>query len=206
MVATARPDLIIGTSFFVEESRTQLEALAPTLVLGNDVLATIRLLGDALDLTERAAQVLAAYEARLVDEVEALVPAGTPPTIVRSDGEGTFSLSDQPGTGFVDLLFRTGFGALPDVPGEPDEFGLRTISLELLEVLRPAEVIVVLGAPPGPTAELVSSALFTALPAVAAGRLLVLDQGTVYQAFNSPGPLNLDTVLPVVRDIAALVS
>lgn len=72
-VARARPDLIIGRASAVDDVRAELEQLAPVLVLEQLVLANITILGEALDLADRAAEVLAAYEARLADGVRVVV-------------------------------------------------------------------------------------------------------------------------------------
>lgn len=65
-------------------------------------------------------------------------------------------------------------------------------------------MIVVLGFSVGPTDELPANPLFTRLPAAAAGRVVRVEQGPVAQALAIQSPLNLDTVLPIIREAAAL--
>jgi ABC-type Fe3+-hydroxamate transport system substrate-binding protein len=69
-------------------------------------------------------------------------------------------------------------------------------------VLNEADVIVVLGFSIEATNELLASPLFQSLPAAQAGRVTRVEQGPVAQAFAALSPLNLDTVLPVIKEAA----
>ncbi|GAB4127988.1 MAG: hypothetical protein Fur005_43730 [Roseiflexaceae bacterium] len=64
-------------------------------------------------------------------------------------------------------------------------------SLERLDVLDSADVIVVLGFSIEPTDELLINPLFTRLPAVAAGRIVRVEQGPVAQALAIQSPPQL---------------
>jgi iron complex transport system substrate-binding protein len=113
-VARVRPDLIIGQPYWVDAQRNLLNGIAPTVATPvANVRASISLLGEVLDLEERAAQVLADWDARLKNEVEGLVPAGTTVAIIRTDGTGTFTAFNSPGYGPYDMLTLAGF-TLPE--------------------------------------------------------------------------------------------
>jgi ABC-type Fe3+-hydroxamate transport system substrate-binding protein len=104
------------------------------------------------------------------------------------------------------MMTRAGF-TLPEVlaTAEKNANGLGSdFSLERLDVLEEADVIVVLGFSVEPTDELLGNPLFTRLPAAAAGRVVRIEQGPVAQAFAALSPLNLDTVLPVIKQAAEL--
>jgi hypothetical protein len=75
---------------------------------------------------------------------------------------------------------------------------------ERLDVLDAVDVIVVLGFSVDATDELLANPLFARVPVAAAGRLVRGEQGLVAQALAIRGPLNLDTVLSVIREAAAL--
>jgi ABC-type Fe3+-hydroxamate transport system substrate-binding protein len=206
-VAAIRPDLIIGQPFWVDEQRALLDQIAPTVrtPLG-DIRRSITLLGQALAMEDAAARVIADWDARIVAEVEGLVAAGTTVAIIRTDGEGTFTVFNTAGYGPYDMLTRAGFVVPEELASAPrNQYGLGAdFSLERLDVLEPADVIVVLGFSPEPTDELLVNPLFTRLPAATAGRIVRIAQGPIAQAFASLSPLNLDTVLPVITEAAAL--
>lgn len=206
-VAGAQPDLIIGQPFWVENQRELLDGIAPTIMTPvADVRTTITLLGEALAMEEQAAAVLADWNARLAAEVEGLVPAGKTVAIIRTDGEGTFTVFNSAGYGPYDMLTRAGFAvpeALAAAPKNANGLG-SDFSLERLDVLDAADVIVVLGFSVEATDELLANPLFTRVPAVAAGRVVRVEQGPVAQALAIQSPLNLDTVLPVIREAAEL--
>lgn len=206
-VARVRPDLIIGQSFWVDEQRELLGQVAPTITTPlADVRAAITLLGEALALEEQAAQVIADWDKRLAVEVEGLVAPGRSVAIIRTDGEGTFTVFNTAGYGPYDMFTRAGF-SIPEIlaaaPKNVNGLG-SDFSLERLDVLDKADVIVVLGFSVGATDELLANPLFARVPAVAAGRVVRVEQGPVAQALAIQSPLNLDTVLPVIREAAAL--
>jgi iron complex transport system substrate-binding protein len=204
-VARANPDLIIGQPFWVDERRDLLNGIAPTVATPvGDVRQSITLLGEVLGMEQQAAQVLADWDARIQSEVAGLAPAGKQVAIIRTDGEGTFTAFNAAGYGPYDMLIRAGF-TLPEVlaSAERNDVGLGSeFSLERLDVLAEADVIVVLGFSPEPTDALLASPIFTQLPAVRASRVVRIEQGPVAQAFAALSPLNLDTVLPVIQEVA----
>lgn len=207
-IAGAQPDLIIGQPFWVNEQRDLLTAIAPTITTPvANVRESITLLGEVLGMEDKAAQVLADWDARLQAEVEGLVPPGKTVAIIRTDGEGTFTAFTTAGYGPYEMMTRAGF-TLPEVlaTAEKNANGLGSdFSLERLDVLEAADVIVVLGFSVEPTDALLANPLFTRLPAAATGRVVRIEQGPVAQAFAALSPLNLDTVLPVIKQAAELV-
>lgn len=208
-VAGAQPDLIIGQAYWVDAQRDLLTQIAPTVTTPlADVRAAITLLGEVLAMEDSATQVLADWDARLVAEVEGLVPPGKTVAIIRTDGEGTFTVFNTAGYGPYDMLIRAGFAVPESLAAAPkDANGLgATFSLERLDLLDAADVIVVLGFSVDATDALFTDPLFTRVPAVAADRVVRIAQGPVAQALAIQSPLNLDTVLPVIRQVAALAA
>jgi ABC-type Fe3+-hydroxamate transport system substrate-binding protein len=206
-VAAAQPDLIIGQPSWVDEQRELLNGIAPTFTTSQaNVRESIILLSEALAIEDKAARVLADWDARLASEVEGLVTSEATVAIIRTDSAETFAVFNVADYGPYDMMTRAGF-RLPDAlaNAEKNYFGLGSeFSRERLDVLSDADVIVVLGFSPEITDEFLASPLFQALPAAQAGRVTRIEQGPVAQAFAALSPLNLDTVLPVIREAAAL--
>jgi iron complex transport system substrate-binding protein len=208
-VARIQPDLIIGMPTWVDEQRTLLQGIAPTVTipLNGGVGAAITLLGEVMAMEAEAAKVIADWNQRLETEVEGLVPPGKTVAIIRTDGEGTFTVFTTPGYGPYDMFTRMGFGVPESLANAPkNENGLGSdFSLEKLDVLDPADVIVVLGFSVEPTDELLKNPLFMRIPAIQAGRVLRIEQGLIAQGLAAQSPLNLDTLLAEVKKAAAFV-
>jgi iron complex transport system substrate-binding protein len=204
-VARANPDLIIGARDWVDEKRDLLGEIAPTVTMVNyDVRESILLLGEVLGVGEKAAQVIADWDARLETEVAGLVPDGQTVALIRTDSASNFAVFSKPGYGPYDLLMRAGFTLPETIARAEDNYGGfgTEFSLERLDVLQEANVIVILGFSPEPTDALLRNPVFTQLPAVKAGRVVRVEQGPIAQGLAMLSPLNLDTVLPVIEEAA----
>jgi ABC-type Fe3+-hydroxamate transport system substrate-binding protein len=208
-VAQANPDLIIGMPNWVDESRDLLQGIAPTVTipLKGGVGAAITLLGQVLGMEAEAAKVIADWNERIKTEVEGLVPPGKTAAIIRTDGEGTFTVFNTPGYGPYDMFTQMGFGVPETLATVPkNEYGLGSdFSLEKLDVLDPADVIIVLGFSVDATDELLKNPLFTRIPAVKSGRVLRIAQGPIAQGLAAQSPLNLNALLAEVKKAAEFV-
>lgn len=205
-IAKVQPDLIVGHSGWVNDYRDLLDQIAPTISVDTtDARVAITLLGEVLAMEEEAAQVIADWEVRIKNEVEGLVPAGKKVAIIRTDGDGKFASFATPGYGPYDMLTRAGFTVPEELAkAELNYYGTASeFSFERLDVLDEADVIVVLGFSPDFTDTMLEHPLFLRLPAVQAGRVVRVEQGPIAQAFAALSPLNLDIVLPVIKEAAA---
>ncbi|OZC59142.1 hypothetical protein CH276_21995 [Rhodococcus sp. 06-470-2] len=202
-IAAAEPDLIIGDDG-VAESRSQLESLAPVLQIAYfDWRRNLQIIGDALDRRDRADELISDTEARMSAALEGLDVAGATVGLIAAYDTATFYGLGHESIPAVDLFRRAGFttvaalsdGATADAP-RPE------FSAENADILADADVLVVFDF--GSTG-IVDTGLFTSLPSVAAGRVVVLEQGEVAQGFSTLSPLNLDICIDVVRRAAELL-
>ncbi len=207
-VARSNPDLIVGSASLIESGGSTLRDLAPTIEVPYEFPVAIRLLGQAFGMEEKAETVLEDFNARLADELEGLVTGGQKIVTVDPQSDGTIYMSgheeDQP----FGLLLRSGFSPVEAIMAlEKDEYGYNEpLSAERLDLMEPADVIVITAFDPPSADALEEDPLFTRLPAAQAGRVFRLEQGPVAQASAVLSPVNLDTVLPFVRDVAELAS
>ncbi len=209
-IATAAPDLVLVNQSWFEDNRALLEEIAPVVATPMaSVRDTITLYGQVFDMQAEADAVIAAWDARIANELGGLAPEGATVAVMRTDDVGTFAVFNVPGTyGALDLMLQAGFSLPPAiVDSGRDYHGLgASFSLERLDVLAEADVLVVLGFSPEPTAAFLADPLAQTVPAIAEGRVLVVEQGPVAQAIAMMSPLNFDVVLPVATNAAALAA
>jgi iron complex transport system substrate-binding protein len=184
-LAALRPDLLLVYPSYLAldvVSTSDLEAIAPVLVLGDegdDWRTTFRATAAALGLSARGDEILADVDARLASAGDALngirlsaVSISPGPTI-RAYTDGRTALTEI----LVELgiEFRPG----PSVGGTDDN-GRITLSLEQLSLLDgDALLLLQSDVVPGEAdalADVQSSPLWSALPAVAAGAVVTLDR------------------------------
>ncbi|OZE33272.1 MULTISPECIES: ABC transporter substrate-binding protein [unclassified Rhodococcus (in: high G+C Gram-positive bacteria)] len=202
-IAAAEPDLIIGDDG-VADSRSQLESLAPVVQIASfDWRANLEMIGEALDRRDRADELIADTDARMSAALEGLDVGGATVGLIAAYDTSMFYGLGHESIPAVDLFRRAGFttvaalsdGATADAP-RPE------FSAENADVLADADVLVVFDFG---SAGIVETGLFTSLPSVAAGRVVVLEQGEVAQGFSTLSPLNLDLCIDVVRRAAELL-
>lgn len=206
-IASGEPDLIIGNLSWLEETRTQTELIAPVIATPQaSVPETITLLGEALALEEQASKVLAAWDERIANEIAGLAPEGATVAVLRSDEVGSFAAITDTSYGALALMLQAGFELVPEVAAAPvNYYGYASsFSLERLDVLAEADVLVVLGFSVDETEAFLANPLVQSVPAVAAGRVLVVEQGAGAQAMAMMSPLNFDMVRPFAVEAAAL--
>jgi iron complex transport system substrate-binding protein len=206
-VASGEPDLIIGNVSWLEETRTQTELIAPVVATPMaSVRETIVLLGETLGLALRAEEVLAAWDGRIASEIAGLAPEGATVAVLRSDDVGSFAAITDPSYGPLALMLQAGFELVPAVAEAPvNYYGYASsFSLERLDVLAEADVLVVLGFSVAETEAFLADPLVQSVPAVAGGRVLLVEQGAGAQAMAMMSPLNFDVVKPFAVAAAEL--
>lgn len=206
MVAIGEPDLILGGDSWVERAEEQLSMLAPTVAVPIvDVRSTIKLYGDIFGIADKANQVLADWDARIEAELRTLTPAGATLALVRTDEAGTITIFNAPGHGAYDYFQQAGYTTPPEILALPVNQGgyASSVSLERVDLLESADVIVVLGFSVEATALMLADPIFTSLPAVADGRVVTIAQGPIAQATAVQSPLNFDALLGMAKDVAA---
>jgi len=208
-IALAQPDLIIGLSG--KEGVEQLTELAPFIQLTPNWRENLRIVGAALALEEQAAQLIEETDARIATSLDEF-NLDTAPTIavISCYDAVTFNFFGHPADGRFDLFQRAGFAMLEDLTAQAtaETPVIDGISIEVVEQLAPADVIVLFdyGSDGVNPSGLVTNPLFQQLPAVQAGRLIVLTQGELAQGLSTISPLNIDFCLTVVRQAGELLA
>lgn len=206
-VASGEPDLIIGSVSWLEGTRAQTELIAPVVATPlASVRDSITLLGQTLGMEAQAAEVLAAWDGRIAAEISGLAPQGATVAVLRSDEVGSFAAITDTSYGPLALMLQAGFELVPAVAEAPvNYYGYASsFSLERLDVLSEADVLVVLGFSVDETEAFLADPLVQSVPAVAAGRVLLVEQGAGAQAMAMMSPLNFDVVKPFAEEAAAL--
>lgn len=207
-IARSTPDLIVGDSA-VEAVRDRLSALAPVLQTASfDWRRNLRLLGDVLDLSADAEALIARTDQRLASSLDAYDLGGARAAAFGVYDATSFYLFGDASIPVVDLMTRAGFGMLDDLvaTATPDEARVE-YSAEQLGLLDPADLIVVFDyGDGGVVSSIAGNPLFGRLPAVQAGRVLVVGQGERAQGLSVFSPLNLQLGLDFVQECARLVT
>lgn len=206
VVALGKPDLILGGEGWVSDLAGQLSGLAPTVAVPNvDVRAAIGIYAKAFDLEQKAAEVIAAWDARIDSELRPLTPEGATLVLIRTDAPGTVAIFNAPGHGAFDYFQQAGYVTPPELAALPvNYYGYASeVSVENIDVLASADVIVVLGFSVAETDALLADPIFQTLPAVADKRVVRVPQGPVAQAIAVQSPLNFDVLLELAAEVAA---
>lgn len=189
-VAALSPDLILDTrSDGTQERHDLLAQIAPVIGAPDGVVAfgttwqqQLEMVGDALGRSEEADEARAETE-KTFDDVAAQNPDLEGSTVAAgayfNGGYGAYVSGDSR----VDLLEELGLTNSPAVDALGDGSFYVDVSAERLDLLD-ADVTVIfpIGAE---TSEFTSDPLFRAIPSVADGRDLVLEDGTLRNAFSS---------------------
>lgn len=204
-IAASRPDLIIGDTF-IGDARDTLTPLAPVLQVASfDWRQNLRIVGDALDLRAEADE--------LIEQTDRTIAAALADRDLAGATVGVFAVYDT--TAFyvfgdatiptVDLFQRAGFGLVEDLvaAATPEEPRVE-YSIEEIGRLAPADVLLVVDYSAGAAAstELAGLSLYAQLPAVQAGRVVVVPQGELAQGLSVFGPLNVQLGLDLVTRAA----
>lgn len=202
-VAALDPDLIITFSADAVPLST-LETLAPTLVVGNEnfdgLFSNLRWVGDILDRTDEARRLEQEYLATIESRRPEVGIDGVP-TIGLFAGDGYLAIVGNDSSSLDLLGLLGGVDARPEtVGGQPADQDSQEISEELLgEALAGADAVVLVTYRGQEDARdtLLANPIFQAVPAVAAGRVAVID------AQESPGNNGLPGVIVTLDRIQA---
>jgi len=169
----------------------------------------LRIVGAALALEEQAAQLIEETDMRIATTLDEFNLDTPTIAIISCYDSATFNFFGHPADGRFDLFQRAGFAMLEDLTAQAtaEVPVIYDISIEVVDQLAPADVIVLFdyGSDGVNPSGLVTNPLFQQLPAVQAGRLIVLTQGELAQGLSTISPLNIDFCLTIVRQAGELL-
>jgi iron complex transport system substrate-binding protein len=208
VLALAKPDLIVGMPWHFENGREQFEQIAPTIALMANWRDSLRIVGDTFGQREQAEQIISATDARIATSLSDLNLGPKTVAIISCYDNITFNGFGHPADGRADLFQCAGFTLLDTIVAQATaEAPVAEFSIELLPSLAPADVIVLFDYGDGTTGSgILANPLFTQLPAVKDGRLVVLTQGELAQGLSTISPVNVEFCLKVVRQAGELVA
>lgn len=210
VITVARPDLILGAEYDVDRY-DELSAIAPTVLIdryGLSVDEHLRLVGRILGREDRAAEIVAEWAARVAEVAEVVESsplASRTIAMVGSQGfEGGFS-AFGPSSHAGRTMVAVGVGSLIEVGGETNRddfaFGGR-LSFERLEVLAPADLLIVYTTPSRAGGQSVADQpLWPRLPAVEAGAVIEVDSDVWYFDTALSRLARLDDIERIARDL-----
>lgn len=199
-IARVDPDLIIGRDEVVEEIYDQLSAIAPVLPVGSTGSGVtwqqdVEAVGDALNLQDRATEIIDEYDAR-VEEIKTSNADAIANTIVlpvSTSDEGGISVGRErvPSIALVDVGAKFGSAwdeATPEVEYGPENITAASDAQALIAAITSEEDLRAMNA----------NQLWTTLPAVQSGRVVRTDKFT-----NDGGPLTALWTLDLVEQLYA---
>lgn len=197
-IARVDPDLIIGRDEVVEEIYDQLSTVAPVLPVGSTGSGVawqddVRSVGDALNMQERAQEIVDEYDAR-VEEIKtqhADAIAATPVLPISTSSEGGISVGRErvPSIALVDVgaRFATAWDdADPEVEYGPENITAAADAEAMIAAITSEEDLQSMNANP----------LWSTLPAVQNDRVVRTDKFT-----NDGGPLTAMWTLDLVDQL-----
>jgi len=197
LVAAEQPDLILGMESPVEDEFDQLSAIAPTVGLAwnGEWRDDLRTVAAAVGRDDRAEELIAEVEDAIGSLAEELAPlADTTIMIGSMFGDVLYLQGD--GSPLVRLLRELGL----TVKTTTTE-ALAELSLEQMDQLADAEILLSFATDPAATKALQGEALFQRLPAVQAGRYTAIDNVDTRSLADGFGPLSHEHALAVLRQI-----
>lgn len=210
-IAALKPDLILDVKSSGDDARyKRLASIAKTVGVpesGDNYLtgttAQMEMISTALGLADEGTDLLAENDAAFADAAAAHPEfADKTITVAAYTSEGWGAYIDQ--VDRVQFMKKLGFTPSPTIAEmTPDGFSVK-ISSEQLDLLD-ADVLVVFPIWVDPS-EVTDQALYSAIPAVAAGHAIVMDNEMVANAYSLGSVLSvkyaLDHVVPLLADAA----
>jgi iron complex transport system substrate-binding protein len=207
-VATLRPDLVTLTkSDNVKATWEQLEKLAPTLSgpagtqpYGTTLTDQTLLIAEVLGRKADGEKLVAANDKVLADAKAANPTFGGKTVVVAAAFGGQYGAYTR-GDGRVQFMEALGFTNSPKIEAlKPANF-YAAISQEQVALLD-ADLTVIFAI--GAGAELKKDAVLNSIPSARAGRLLIIDDADLVNAFSTNSvlstPYTISTFVPMVRD------
>lgn len=199
-IARVDPDLIIGRDEVVEEIYDQLSTIAPVLPVGSTGSGVswqqdVDTVGEALNLQDKASDIVAEYDAR-VQEIKTSNAAAIADTVVlpiSTSDEGGISVGRErvPSIALTDVGARFGTAwndATPEIEYGPENITAASDAQALIAAITSEEDLRTMN----------SNQLWTNLPAVQSGRVVRTDKFT-----NDGGPLTALWTLDLVDQLYA---
>lgn len=199
VVAGFEPDLIIGMKTYIEPVQAQLEGLAPVIALDwstpwRDGLRTI---AAALFEDERAETAIAETEALMAKTATALAGLSGKKIMIGSlYGDTLYVIGEGP---IATQLRDLGLTFIPAL--NASESGLAEYSMENVDVLAEADILLSFANDKEGTARLEAFAPFQRLPAVAGKAYIPLDTLTGTAFADNFSPLSAQWVLPRLSEL-----
>lgn len=209
VVAAAQPDLIVAMSWALENTRDELAQLAPVIQVVPNWRESLKVVGQAFALGEQAESIIADTDQRIATSLQDLNLDKPTLALISCYDNTAFYGFGHPADGRADLFQRAGFSLLDVISAKATAAApVPEFSIELLPSLEPAAVVVLFdyGSDGVQPSGILDNPLFKQLPAVAAGRLVVLKQGELAQGLSTISPLNVEFCLDVVRQAGKLLA
>lgn len=205
-IAGYAPDLIIGMSSYVEKIYEKLSTIAPTVVLDWSVRWRdgLRTVGQALFESEKAERAIAETEAFMAGIKSELGGLGGKKIMIGSlYGETLYVIGTGP---IADQFAELGLTFVPAPGDNASASGLAAFSLENIDVLADADIILSFATDLEATKRLEAFAPFRSLPAVAGRAYGPLDAVTGSAFADNFSPLSARWVLPKLADLLGKLS
>jgi iron complex transport system substrate-binding protein len=199
VVATYEPDLIIGMSSYIEPVLAQLEGVAPVIALDwsmpwRDGLAIV---SRALFAEEAAETAIAETRALMASTAADLAGLGGKKIMIGSlYGDTLYVIGAGP---IAEQFAELGLTFVP-APNAGDS-GLAEFSIENVDILAEADILLSFASDPEATARLEAFAPFQRLPAVAGHAYIPLDTITGSAFADNFSPLSAQWVLPRLAEL-----
>ena len=205
------PDLIVGSRFFItEENHDDLAGIAPTIAFGDEAGDTTagsweeltRMLGDVVGRPDEAARVVT----EMLDAIEVVAaehPGVAGRTVAFAAASSAEEITAADSTEHSGLRFLEALGLeVADLGGAGDEFGggRTTLSLENLDLVDRADLLVLGSFSPELRAGLEESPLYASLQVVQEDRVVALDEVET-TALNTPTALNIPVLLALLDPV-----
>lgn len=193
------PDLIIGMKSYIEPVQAQLESIAPVIALDWSMpwRDGLRLVAQALFLDDVAEAAIADTEALMADTAAGLGGLGGKPIMIGSlYGDTLYVIGEGPIARQFDEL---GLTFIPAPDAEPG--GLASYSIENVDILAPAGILLSFATDSDATARLEAFAPFQRLPAVAGNAYIPLDPVTGSAFADNFSPLSARWILPRLAEM-----
>jgi len=196
-VAAARPDIIVGQ--MSEDSYTQLAQIAPAIAIDSrDWRATLQNYAVLFDKQAGAANLTRTWDTAIADAKARLSFTGKKLGIISAGYEqGTFIIFGLDRSPQAQFFAELGAGNVADT-------FMAGVSPERIDILAPADGIIVLNYTSLPGEDPASNVILAQLPAVVAGRYIVLTEDESFSLVEQ-NPLKVDEAVKTAERVASVM-